>query len=289
MNKDVVIIGGGVSGLTAAIYLARANFNVKVLTGYHYGALSETPLIENFPGFPDGISGMELIDRIIQQAEKYGVEIIDDRAEKIDIASNTVLNDCGGSYHYSHLIVATGTEPRKLTAKNASKYECKGVHYCAVCDGVAYKDKDVCVVGGGNTALTEALYLSNLCKTVSVVVRKDKFKADQHLVDAINKKSNIIKLMKSEIVECVGKDKLESVIIRINEKNYSYLMDGIFVAIGSDKNDNILKESICQNYDMLTLPDNIKFCGDLVESKRQAVIAAGSGAKVAMEIIEKYY
>lgn len=289
MNKDVVIIGGGVSGLTAAIYLARANFNVKVLTGYHYGSLSETPLIENFPGFPDGISGIEFIDRIIKQAEKYGVEIIDDRAEKIDIVSNTVLNDCGESYPYSHLIVATGTEPRKLTAKNASKYECKGVHYCAVCDGVAYKDKDVCVVGGGNTALTEALHLSNICKTVSVVVRKDKFKADQHLVDAINKKSNIIKLMKSEIVECVGKDKLESVIIRKDDKNHSYLIDGVFVAIGSDKNDNILKESFCENYDMVTLPDNIKFCGDLVESKRQAVIAAGSGAKVAMEIIEKYY
>lgn len=289
MNKDVVIIGGGVSGLTAAIYLARANFNVKVLTGYHYGALSETPLIENFPGFPEGISGIELIDRIIQQAEKYGVEIIDDRAEKIDIVSNAVLSDSDETYPYSHLIVATGTEPRKLTAKNASKYECKGIHYCATCDGMSYKDKDVCVVGGGNTALTEALYLSNLCKTVSVVVRKDKFKADQHLVDAINKKSNIIKLMKSEIVECVGKDKLESVIIKIDDKHSSYLIDGIFVAIGSDKNDNILKESICQNYDMVILPDNIKFCGDLVESKRQAVIAAGSGAKVAMEIIEKYY
>ena len=289
MNKDVVIIGGGVSGLTAAIYLARANFNVKVLTGYHYGALSETPLIENFPGFPDGISGMELIEKIMQQAEKCGVEIIDDKAEKIDIVSNAVLSDSDETYHYSHLIIATGTKPRKLTAKNANKYDCKGIHYCATCDGVVYKDKDVCVVGGGNTALTEALYLSNICKTVSVVVRKDKFKADQYLIDAINKKTNIIKLMKSEIVECVGEEKLKSVIININGKISSYLIDGIFVAIGSDKNDEILKESICQNYDMLTLPDNIKFCGDLVESKHQAVIAAGSGAKVAMEIIEKYY
>ena len=285
MSKRVVVIGGGVSGLTAAIYLSRANFEVKVFTGYYNGALSDSPIVENFPGFPEGISGFELLDNMRNQAEKFGAEIIDEKVEKIDFENNAVLSDSDETYNYDYLIIGTGTTPRKLTAKNANKYDCRGVHYCATCDGVVYKGKDVCVVGGGNTALTEALYLSDLCKTVTLFVRRDEYRADKVLVEKINQRKNIIQMMNSQIIECVGNDMLERVIVEKEDKTYSYNVDGIFVAIGSDKNDELLKNCLGDDY-MNKLPDNVKLCGDLIESKHQAVIASASGAKVAMEIIE---
>lgn len=288
-RKNIVIIGGGVSGLTSAIYLSRANFNVKVLTGYSYGLLSDSPLVENFPGFKDGISGFDLLNEIKEQAEKFGAEIIDDKAVNIDANRNLVLSDSDETYQYDILIIATGTEPRKITAKNANKYDNKNIHYCATCDGRLYKDKNVCVVGGGNTALTEALYLSDICKSVTILIRKNKFKAEQALIDKVSKKSNIIVLFSTEIEECCGDNKLEKLIINTNDKLSSYLIDGIFVAIGSDRNDEILKASFGELYNISTMPDNIKFCGDIIETKHQAVIAAGSGAKVAMEIIENEY
>jgi thioredoxin reductase (NADPH) len=150
-----------------------------------------------------------------------------------------------------------------------------------------YKDKHVCVVGGGNTALTEALYLSNICKTVTLIVRKDKYRADEVLVNKVNQQSNIIQLMESTIEEFCGENKLNHVIIKTNDKIASYDTSAVFVAIGSEKNDEILKNSFGDNYNINDLPLNIKLCGDLIEAKHQAVIAAASGAKVAMDIIEK--
>jgi thioredoxin reductase (NADPH) len=285
MSKRVIIIGGGVSGLTAAIYLSRANFEVKVFTGYYNGALSDSPIVENFPGFPDGISGFELLDNMRNQAEKFGSEIIDEKVEKIDFENNAVLSDSDETYVYDYLIIGTGTTPRKLTAKNASKYDCRGIHYCATCDGVVYKDKDVCVVGGGNTALTEALYLSDICRTVTLFVRRNEYRADKVLVEKINQRKNIVQMMNSQIIECIGNDKLERVIVEKEYKTYPCNVDGIFVAIGSDKNDELLKNCLGDDY-INKLPANVKLCGDLIESKHQAVIASASGAKVAMEIIE---
>lgn len=285
MSKKVVVIGGGVSGLTAAIYLARANFEVKVFNGYSMGALSNSPIVENFPGFPIGISGYELLDNMRQQAEKFGAEIIDEKIEKIDYVNNAVLSDFDETYDYDHLIIATGTSHRKLTAKNASKYEHKGIHYCATCDGIVYKGKNVCVVGGGNTALTEALYLSEICRTVTLIVRKDYFRADKILVESAFKKDNITFMMNSQIMQCIGEDRLESIDILDGIENFSLNTDAVFVAIGSDKNDELLKNCLGDDY-INKLPANVKLCGDLIESKHQAVIASASGAKVAMEIIE---
>ena len=172
-NKNVTIIGGGVSGLTASIYLARSGIKVNVLNGYTLGALADTPLVQNFPGFPNGISGYQLLTNIEEQARKNGVSIIEQQAILIDHKNNTVVSDSNAFYKYDGLIVATGSTPVKIQAKNSDKYDSKGIHYCAICDGSLYKGKNVIVVGGGNTALTQALYLSDICNSVTIMIRRN--------------------------------------------------------------------------------------------------------------------
>lgn len=277
MNKKVVIIGSGCAGLTSAIYLSRANIDTTVFTGCSYGALEMTPLIENFPGFPNGISGFDLIDNMVQQAVEHNVNFIEETIVSIDPIKNSVLSDCGVSYDYDVLIIATGTKLRSIPLKNA-----KNVYHCAICDGSLYKNKDVCVIGGGNTALTEALYLSNICKSVTIIIRRDVFRAEQYLIDKINTTSNIKIIKNNQVVECVGDAELEYVILSDNTKIY---VNAIFVAIGSDKNDELLTNALGENY---CLPNNIKMCGDVVEDRHQAIIAASSGAKTALDIIDDF-
>jgi thioredoxin reductase (NADPH) len=275
--KNVIVIGSGCAGLTSAIYLSRANINTTVFTGYSYGALENTPLIENFPGFPLGISGYDLLDNMMQQAVENNVNIVENIIEKIDIENNVVYSDSGEIYSYDALIVATGTKVRSMPIKNE-----KNVHYCAICDGTLYKDKDVCVIGGGNTALTDALYLSKICKNVTIIIRRDVFRADKCLIDKVNQTENIHIIKNNQIKECIGEKELESIIL-MDDTNLN--VNAIFLAIGFDKNDGLLIDALGENY---KLPDNIKMCGDVIETRHQAVIAASSGAQAALDIIDMF-
>lgn len=275
--KKVIIIGSGCSGLTSAIYLSRANIDVTVFTGYSYGALENTPLIENFPGFPLGISGFDLIDNMVQQAVEHNVNFIEELIEKIDVENNTVYSDSGETYHYDILVMATGTKARSIPLKNE-----KNVHYCAICDGTLYKDQDVCVIGGGNTALTDAIYLSNICKNVTIIIRRDVFRAEKCLIDKIKQINNIHIIKNNQVVECIGENALESIILMDNTK---IDVKAIFMAIGFDKNDKLLIDALGESY---ILPDNIKTCGDIIESRHQAIIACASGAKIALDIIDEF-
>ena len=301
--KNVIVIGSGCAGLTSAIYLSRANINTTVFTGYSYGALENTPLIENFPGFPLGISGYDLLDNMMQQAVENNVNILENIIEKIDVEkeffsihvrmedfikdakerlgesdeNNVVYSDSGETYSYNALIVATGTKVRSIPIKNA-----KNVHYCAICDGTLYKDKDVCVIGGGNTALTDALYLSKICKNVTIIIRRDVFRADKCLIDKVNQTENIHIIKNNQIKECIGETELESITLMDDTK---LNVNAIFLAIGFDKNDDLLINALGENYQ---LPDNIKLCGDVIETRHQAVIAASSGAQAALDIIDMF-
>jgi len=275
--KKVIVIGSGCAGLTSAIYLSRANIDVTLFTGYSYGALENTPIIENFPGFPNEISGYELIDLMSQQAAENNVNIIEESIVKIDSSNNMVYSDSGATYSYDALIVATGTKHRSIPIKNE-----KNTHYCAICDGTLYKNQEVCVIGGGNTALTDAIYLSNICKKVTIIIRRDIFRADKCLVDKVEKIENINIIKNNQIKECIGEKELDSIILMDDTK---INVKAIFIAIGFDKNDELLVNALGENY---ILPENIKICGDLKENRHQAVIACASGANVALDIIDMF-
>lgn len=276
-DKRVVIIGAGVSGLTAAIYLARYGFDTKVITGYSFGSLSETPLVENYPGFPEGISGYDLLENFNQQAIKSGAEIIDAMAENIDFDKSTVTSDLSDTYNYDALVVATGLNHRQISFNGQENIK-SHIHYCATCDGALYKGKTVGVVGGGDTALTEALYLSNIANEVYIFIRRDEFRGTKCLVDKILSKKNITVFRSSQIESYDGLFHINS-----KEKSHSVQMDGLFVSIGFDENTKLIIDKIGNTYEKHF--NNVWLAGDCWKNQyRQAVIAAGDGAKTAIDI-----
>lgn len=289
--KKVIIIGGGISGLTSAIYLSRSGFECKVFNGYSYGSLASSPVVENFPGFPEGIEGVNLLLKMNEQAQKFGAVISDSLITKIDSKKNIVIDDSNQKFEYDYLVVATGNKSVEFKAVNSDKFK-DFIHYCAVCDGNLYRNQSVMIIGGGNTALTEALYLSNIAKKVIVVIRRNVFRAEKHLVDMIEKKENIFILRNTVITEFNGNDFLESVTVKTiygeKEDIYKKKIDGVFIAIGNKKNDDLLVNEFGKDY-INKLPKNIKLCGDIIENNyNQAIIASGDGAKTALEIINSF-
>lgn len=272
--KKVIIVGGGCAGLTCAIYLARFGFTVKVYCNYSAGCLTETSLVENFPGFPDGIEGFDLMDNMTKQAEKFGVKILDDKVEKV--WNHKVYTDSGIEEQYDIVVFATGLTPNKLNFPNIDDYN--NLHYCAVCDGSLYKDQTVALVGGGDTALGDALYLSNICKQVYMIVRRDVFRGSQILVDKVKAKPNIKIYFNSQI------EKIEDEELNIKgltlSNGISLSVDGLFSCIGFKVNDQLFKgKNIKDSY----------VCGDCNGNEfRQAVIACGEGAKTAIIINHKH-
>ena len=305
MHSQVLIIGSGPAGYTAAIYAARAMLNPTIVQGLQPGGqLTITTEVENYPGFGDVIQGPWLMEQMEQQAKNVGTNIVNDMITKVDFSKKlfTAESESGTTYTADAVIISTGAQSRWLGLPSEEKYQGYGVSSCATCDGFFFKEKEVAVIGGGNSAVEEALFLTNFASKVYLVHRRDTLRSEKILQERLfkNKKINII--WNSELAEIVGEEnplnvtgiKLKSTI----DKTLTDLkVHGVFIAIGHDPATQIFKGQINMDDDgyIITEPDStltningVYAAGDVRDKTyRQAVTAAGMGCMAALEA-EKY-
>jgi len=293
-----LIIGSGPAGYTAAIYAARANLKPMMYTGLRPGGqLMDTTDVENFPGYPSGILGPEMMEDFKKQAERFGTDIRFGIATKVDFSSrpHKVWIDDTKLIEADAVILATGAEAKWLGLDSEKRLNGSGVSACAVCDGFFYKGTEVAIVGAGDTACEEAIYLSKLCTHVHMIVRRDQMRASKIMQERVVNTPNITVYWNSETDEVLGETVVEAVRILNNKTNEKTTIPvtGFFVAIGHQPNSHIFKNWLTmdeQGY-LITQPDSTKTniegvfaCGDLQDKVfRQAVTAAGTGCMAALE------
>ena len=298
-KENILIIGSGSAGLTAAIYASRAGFKPLVLTGIQPGGqLTITTDVENYPGYEDVIQGPWLMEQMQKQAENVGARIEFDLMTNIDTENwpFNVITDSGKEIIAETIIIATGAQARWLGLESEEKYNGKGVSACATCDGFFFKNKNVAVIGGGNTAVEEALYLSNLCKKVTLIHRRNELRAEKILQSRLINKSNVEILWEKKVEEFLG-DGLGVNGLKLSSTKDSSSseieVDGVFVAIGHDPSTAIFKDKIKLDKDNYVITDKggtntsvpgIFAAGDCVDKiYRQAVTAAGMGCMAALD------
>lgn len=289
---DICIVGGGPAGMTAALYALRGGLTVNLVEqGMPGGQLLKTDKIDNYPGFPDGILGSNLAVNMFNQISKFeNFKLINASAKGFAKENETFIVDIGSSrFEAKVLILATGGNPKNLNIPGELEFTGKGVSYCAICDGFFFKDKVIAVVGGGNTALEDAIYLSSIAKEVYLIHRRNKFRGNQILVDKLYKHNNIHLLLEKVPVEIKGNSKVDKVVLKdINSGNLnSIYINGIFIAIGQKMNSHIARKlisindsgSIIVNEKMQTSLSGLFACGDITEKGlKQISTAVGDGA-----------
>lgn len=304
--SDVIILGGGPAGLSAAIYAARAKLKTLVIEkGAIGGLITLTHNIENYPGGMDGDSGIELTARMKKQAEKYGAVFVTDEITSLNIIDkNKKLIGYNGEYNTKAIIVAAGAYPRKLGCKGETEHVGQGVSYCATCDGSFFTGLEVFVVGGGNSALEEAVFLTKFARKVTVIHRRDEFKASKYVQDKARNNDKIEFMLSSQVIEIKGDGAVESLIIKDlkTENTSEYKVDskdgmmGVFIFVGYKPNNDLVKDIIeidengyiITNDRMETNIEGIYAAGDIrVKTLRQVVTAVADGAIAAVEA-EKY-
>ena len=285
-EHKVVILGSGMAGMTAGIYLKRGGLDVLVVEdNIPGGVLNEIPSIENYPGYEE-ITGPDLAMNIYNQLTKLGVKILNKKITSIDL-NNKIINN---NIKYEYLVIATGRKSRMLSLEHEKELLGKGISTCALCDGFFYKDKKVAVVGGGSSSLTEALYLSKICKEVIIIHRRDKLTSDKYLIDKVNSTKNIKVLYNSNITKYnQNNNKLTSVIIN-NKDNLE--VEGVFLAIGSTPNSEIFNVNKDNNYiivdsNYMTNIDKVYAIGDVIKKDYYQLSTAASDAVVAASNIIK--
>lgn len=299
LDYDVIVVGSGPAGITSAIYLKRANINVCVMEkSAPGGQLNKSSTIENYPGF-NKISGPELAYNFYEQILKLDIPFINEEVIKIeDKTSYKIVETNKKTYTCKGIILALGRKPRSFDNKNVSLLEGKGVSYCSLCDGPLFKNQDVSIIGGGNSALEESLYLADICKSVTIINRRDVLRGDKMLVDKVLKKDNINILYNSEVVEFNKQDDfLESLTINTNGKLNKLDVKACFIFIGyvpaTDflSNLDILDEKgyIKTDKNLKTDIPFIYACGDTINKQvYQIVTATGEGAVSAISFINDY-
>ena len=304
MTRNVIIIGSGPAGLTAAIYAARANLAPLCIEGQMVdgmipgGQLMFTTEVENYPGFPEGVTGPDMMKKFRDQAERFGTEIITADVDRVDLSSRPYKAFVGDDVYEGHaIIVATGASARWLGLESEDKLKNRGVSACATCDGYFFREQDVCVVGGGDTALEEALYLSGLCRSVTLIHRRDELRGSKIMQDRALKNPKISFLWDSVVTEVLDVQKGEVTGVRVKnvKTGDEHVKDctGLFVAIGHIPSTKVFRDWLDADelgY-LVTKPDSTRTniegvfaCGDVQDHVfRQAVTAAGTGCMAAIE------
>jgi thioredoxin reductase (NADPH) len=296
---DVIIIGSGPSGLTAAIYCTRASLKTVVIGGVKWGGqLQLTTEVENFPGFPDGIQGPELMLAMRKQAEKFGTEFVQDDMQPTDFSTMSggpfTVKAGDKIYTGKTLLIATGADAKTLGVPGEKELTGHGISYCATCDGAFFRNKNIIVVGGGDSAMEEASFLTNFAAKVTLVHRRDAFKASEIMVDRAKNNPKIEFLLNSQIVEVLGQGKVEKVKIQ-NTTTHAITempIDGIFVAIGHTPNTKVFqgvdvteRGYVRAQKGTHTNIEGIFVSGDVEDARyQQAITAAGFGCMAALDI-----
>jgi thioredoxin reductase (NADPH) len=296
--RNVIVIGSGPAGYTAARYLARANLAPLVFEGAVTagGALMNTTEVENYPGFPDGILGPELMDAMRKQAERFGAELITDDVTEVDLRAEPKIVRSNGDVYLAHtVILATGSQWRQLGLPNETRLTGRGVSACATCDGFFFRDQDIAVIGGGDSAMEEALFLTRFARSVTVVHRRDKLRASAIMQERAFANPKIRFLWNSVVEDIQGDERVSGILVRDVHTGERHVLPvaGLFLAIGHDPRSELFRGQVAldeQGYVLVEHPSTrtdlpgVFACGDLVDHVyRQAVTAAGTGCSAALD------
>jgi thioredoxin reductase (NADPH) len=302
---NTIIIGSGPAGYTAAIYAARADLNPIIYTGLEPGGqLTTTTEVDNFPGYPKGVDGPTMMNELKEQAERFGTEVKIDFISKVDFSKerggiHKLYTQNGDEITSKTVIISTGASAKYLGLESEQRLIGGGVSACAVCDGFFYKNQDVAVVGGGDTAIEEATYLAKICSNVTVLVRKDHFRASKAMQNRLANFDNIDVLFNHEIEEVIGENVVEGIRVKnnLNQENSEIKVTGLFIAIGHSPNTGIFKGLVEMDDSGYILTDKTStktnipgvFAAGDVQDKdyRQAITAAGTGCMAALDA-ERY-
>ena len=299
-HRKVIIVGSGPAGYTAALYTARADLSPLVFEGAQYGgALMNTTEVENFPGFPDAIMGPDLMHAIRAQAERFGAELVSDDVTELELSGPVKrVRTLGGEYTADAVILAMGSAYRKLGLPREDELSGHGVSWCATCDGFFFRDQDIAVVGGGDTAMEEATFLSRFARSVTVVHRRDSLRASKFMAERAANDPKIRWAWNSEVVEISGESTVDGLTLRDTVTGEQSHLDvtGLFIAIGHDPRSDLVRGQIDLDDEGYVLAhdgtytnlDGVFAAGDLVDhTYRQAITAAGTGCQAALDA-ERY-
>jgi thioredoxin reductase (NADPH) len=296
--RDVIVIGSGPAGYTAALYTARARLSPLVLEGSvtSGGALMNTTDVENFPGFPDGVLGPDLMDQLRKQAERFGAELLAEDVTEVDLtATPKVIRAGEDTYLARAVIIATGSGYRELGVPGEKRLSGHGVSWCATCDGFFFRERDIAVIGGGDTAMEEATFLTRFARSVTVIHRRDTLRASKIMQDRAMGNPKIRFAWDSEVTEVLGEDRVTGLQLRNVKTGTMSTLDvtGMFVAIGHDPRSGLFAGQLATDADgyllveqptTRTAIDGVFAAGDVVDrTYRQAVTAAGTGCAAAID------